>query len=460
MKKNKIPTFLGLVILVVGLVVGVFLVQNLQIFKSGAAVDAAPKDVRITNITDNSFTVSWVTEKETSGFIKWGDSQSLGKNQGGESDEASFTHSVTVNSLKPLTNYFFKVNSGGDDFDNNGSIWQTQTSSTLNQNSGNTILSGTITDAAGQPVRNALVYVTISGAQPLSTITSGSGAWLIPVSEIRNESLNNLLIVSDSTALNIFANVGPMGVSTAQSIVKNTKPAPPMVLGKVHDFRNLETTSETGVSEASVTLPEGESPTSGFDTTPVNATASANMVTLESISQGEVITTTDPEFFGEGPKGTAITITVESEVVTQSLAIKNDGTWSWSPPSNLEPGTHKITIAWKDANGITRTLVRNFVVSASEGPAFESTPSGSLSPGPSSTATPSPTRTPTPSPSPRVSLTPSATPSILASPTDIATASESPSPILDSGTLTPTIVLAIMGIGTILLGLFVWKKAV
>ncbi len=456
MKKNKIPTFLGLIILVVGLVVGVFLVQNLQIFKSGASVDAAPKDVRITNITDDSFTVSWITEKETSGFIKWGESESLGKTQGGESDEASLTHSVTLTSLKPLTNYFFKVNSGGDDFDNNGNTWQTQTGPTLTTNSTNIILSGTITDVSSQPVKNALVYVTISGAQPLSTVTSGSGAWLIPVSGVRNENLSDILVTSDSTSLTIFANVGPLGVSTAQSIIKNTKPAPPMILGKVHDFRNIEASTNTGVSDASVILPEGEAETSGFDTTPLNATASASVVTLESISQGEVITTTDPEFFGEGPKGTAITITVESEIVTESLAVKNDGTWSWSPPANLEPGTHKITISWKDVNGITRTLVRNFVVSASEGPAFESTPSGSLSPSPSA----SPTHTPTPSPSPRVSLIPSATPSILASPTTTAFASESPSPILDSGSLTPTIVLAIMGIGTILLGLFVWKKAV
>ncbi len=451
MKKNKIPTIFGIILLAIGLVIGVILVQNQQIFKSGASGDAAPKDVRITNVTDESFTVSWVTEKEAGGFIKWGENASLGKTLGGEETADTLTHSVTVTSLKPLSNYFFKINSAGEDYDNNGSPWQIQTGPTLSKNPSTTLLSGSLIDENSQPLKDALIYISISGAQPLSTQTSITGAWVVPVSEIRTEKLDNIFVVSDTTPITIFANFGPFGVSTAQSIVKNSKPAPAMTLGKVHDFRNIENNSTGDVSEASVTLPETQSQTSGFDTSPVNASTSPTLnVTLESISQGEVITTTDPEFFGKGPKGTLVTVTVESEVVTEKLAIKNDGTWSWSPPANLEPGPHKITISWKDAKGITRILVRNFVVSAAEGPAFESTPSASLSPSPSFL----------PSSTPKASTLPSLSPTTLASAIPTATISGTPSPIMDSGSLTPTIVLSIMGIGTILLGLFVWKKAV
>lgn len=451
MKKNTIPTIFGIILLAIGLVIGVVLVQNQQIFKSGASGDAAPKDIRITNVTDESFTVSWVTEKETGGFIKWGENTNLGKTFGGGGIADVLTHSVTITSLKPLTNYFFTINSGGEDYDNNGSPWQIQTGPTLSKNPSTTLLSGSLIDENSTPIKDALIYVSISGAQPLSTQTSSTGAWVIPVSEIRTEKLDNIFVVSDMTPITIFANFGPFGVSTAQSIVKNSKPAPAMTLGKVHDFRNIENSSTGDVSEASVTLPETQSQTSGFDTSPVSASAGPTLnVTLESISQGEVITTTDPEFFGKGPKGTLVTVTVESEVVTEKLAIKNDGTWSWSPPANLEPGPHKITISWKDAKGITRTLVRNFIVSAAEGPAFESTPSASLSPSPSLL----------PSSTPKASTLPSLSPTTLASAIPTATVSATPSPIMDSGSLTPTLVLSIMGIGTILLGLFVWKKAV
>lgn len=448
MRKSKIPTFAGLIVLIVGLVIGVFIVQNQQIFQSGASGEAAPKDIRITNVSDSSFTVSWVTQKETSGFLKWGENSTLGRTQNETSSEKSLTHSVVLDSLKPQARYYFKINSDGEDFDNSGSVWSTETGPKISGSPSTTILSGSLVDGVGKPVKNALVYLTISGAQSLSTQTSGSGAWLIPVAGIRTENLGGIFVVSDTTEVSIFTNSGPFGVSTAQSVVKNTKPAPAMVLGKVHDFRNIENTGDNGISEASINLPDSGTPTSGFDTNPATSELSpSTTVTLESISQGEVITTTDPEFFGEGPKGTAITITVESEVVTENLIIKNDGTWSWSPPTNLEPGTHKITVSWKDVSGITRTLVRNFVVSAAEGPAFESTPSASLIPSASPSSTPKP------------SIVASALPSIIASVSPLATVSATPNPVLDSGSLTPTIVLSIMGIGTILLGLFIWKKA-
>ena len=31
-----------------------------------------PKNVRLANITDSSFTVTWTTDIESNGFIKWG----------------------------------------------------------------------------------------------------------------------------------------------------------------------------------------------------------------------------------------------------------------------------------------------------------------------------------------------------------------------------------------------------
>lgn len=58
MNRKTIPTIAGIFLLVVGLALGVLLVQQRQVFRLGASGELAPKDVRITNITDNSATIS------------------------------------------------------------------------------------------------------------------------------------------------------------------------------------------------------------------------------------------------------------------------------------------------------------------------------------------------------------------------------------------------------------------
>jgi hypothetical protein len=210
-----------------------------------------------------------------------------------------------------------------------------------------------------------------------------------------------------------------------------------MIIGSSHDFKSLPASEVSEVPRASVELPDEATPSSGFEVEEGIATPSSSTVTLESVAQGETITTTQPEFFGEAPPGTKLTITLESDPVTDEVNVPSSGEWNWTPPSDLPEGTHKITIRWADASGILRTLTRSFVVQAAEGPAFEATPSATLTPTATPTGTPtaSPTGTPTASPTATVFATP------------------------ESGSLTPTLLLSIMGIGVIAFGIMLWKKA-
>lgn len=155
---------------------------------------------------------------------------------------------------------------------------------------------------------------------------------------------------------------------------------------------------------------------------------------MESLTDGEVITSDKPQFFGKGPGGETITVTVESEnPVTETVQIPQNGSWSWTVPTNLAPGAHKITISWVDAKGITRKLIRNFEVQASELPAFEA--SASATPTASGAGTPKPTAT--------------------AKPTASATAQ----PVPVTGGLTPTFLLSIMGIVVTVFSFAIWKLA-
>ena len=421
MKKAKIPTIIGIIILILSLATGVIFVQNRQIFQLGAEGQNSPKDVRISNITPDSFSVTWITDIQATGFIKYGDSVgNITNTKTEEPASPGYTHLVNVSGLKVQTNYFFKINSGGADFDNNGIAWQRQTGEA--QESGQfSLISGNVLLATGAPAKNAIVYVA-AGSKLFSALTSQNGSWIIPMPSG---------IYDANSLLEISALSGQGEVSTAQIYSKSAIPVPTMILGQTHDFKNLPPSESTDIPQASLGVPDVGTPSSGFNIPESTSTPSASTVTLKSISAGEIVTSVKPEFFGEGPKGTKIQITVESDPIIDNVTIPTSGQWSWEIPKDLPEGPHTITITWKDVGGILRTLTRNFVVQAGEGPAFVSTPSASLSPSPSAT--------------PRV--TPTAIPS------------GTPFPQPDSGSLTPTVLLSIMGIGLIAFSFLLWKKS-
>src|SRR4030065_2126276 len=97
-KKNKIPTIIGIIILLVGTFAGVFLLRTTQIFRIGASGAVTPKDIRTGNLSDTSATISWVTEDATSAFINWGETQgTLGKVEGvSGSSRKFFAHKITL----------------------------------------------------------------------------------------------------------------------------------------------------------------------------------------------------------------------------------------------------------------------------------------------------------------------------------------------------------------------------
>lgn len=447
MKKSKIPTIIGLIVLVFGLAAGVLLVGSQRFFRLGAEAELSPKDVRISNVSDNSFTVSWVTDKETGGFVKWGETlSSLDKTELDEVGSQGTTHTASIRGLSPAKTYYFKINSGGNDFDNNGIPWQTTLAPSLPVPDKTNLVSGSVLSESGQPVKNALVYITLGGGSLLSSVTSESGSWVIPISQVRSQDLSGFVDINEkNTLMEISVNAGPNGVASAQIYPQSAKPVPAIILGDTHDFKSLPASEVSEIPKASIGLPEESTPSSKFQVEEKTQAPTSQVVTLESLDEGEVVTSTKPQFFGEGPSGTTISITVESEPVSGSVKIPTTGDWNWSPPAGLSEGSHKITISWRDSQGILRTLTRTFVVQAAEGPAFESTPSATLTPTP--TPTPIPTSTPTPTPTPTITGTPA------------PSASPTVSPVADSGSLTPTFLLSIMGVSVIAFAFLVWKKS-
>ncbi len=440
MNRAKLPTILGVIILVIGVVAGVFLINSKSVFKIGASVATTPKNVRFSNVTNTEATVTWNTDIETKGFVKWGKSQnSLSKVALETNSEKSFVHSATISGIDAGSNIFFKVNSEGKDYDNDGIAWQLTTNNNKVARTENLIASGIVYLADGATPAQAIVTININGTL-LTNITSPEGSYIIPIS-------NYVDNVSESAAIEITVNGGSNGNSSAVIYSKNIKSIPVIVLGKTYDFRTLTQNNDTTLPESSLSVPQAIEASSRFEITKSEVPNTVSTLSIESIDEGEIINTTDPEFFGKAPTKAQIEIQVESELQSAVITADSKGAWKWSPPNNLEPGEHKVTLKWRDATGILRTVTKSFVVSAAEGPAFESTPSATPTQKATSTATT------------QASATSTATATVSATQKATATAVSTLMPTPETGSLTPTLGLFIMGIGILLSSIFVYKKS-
>ncbi len=391
MDKIRIPTIIGLFLLITSLPIAVILVKQRQIFRLGAEGNYPPQDVKITNITSSSFSVIWTTSQRTTGFVIWGESENnLNQTALDEIEGKSFVHSSTISGLSPNKNYFFKIISDDKTYDNNQKAWEVKTAPPLNNASSDNIrIGGKVITASGTEATNILVILNIEGAQVLSTTTSGNGNWIININSLLDSNLSNYLQSVSNLKVSIIAQAGPQGISTAEAYLATGLTLPPMILGENHDFTNITSTTtnqEASLPSSEIETPEEKTKKPRFDIEENEKNTTTNKtVSLESIEDGETIYTTKPEFFGKAPPQEQITIKVESESpISDTIRASSDGTWRWSPPKNLSPGEHKITITYRDENGILRNIVRNFTIKAAETdePAFESTPSASLTPTP------------------------------------------------------------------------------
>ncbi|MFH1280700.1 MAG: Ig-like domain-containing protein [Candidatus Beckwithbacteria bacterium] len=400
--KIHFPTALGLFILLVAIGVGLFLVKTKTEVKVGADESFNPKQVRITNVSDTGFSVSWLTDSPANGLVKYGsESNSIKQSALDDRDQLSGEsgsfelHHVTVKNLSPSTKYFFKLESEKKQFDSNGKPFEIITGAVLGTPPVADPVYGTILLSSGAVAEGAVVYLNVPNAAPISALAKTNGNWALSLSTARTADLNNYLSYdTQATVVNILVQGGSMGNAPVITTTSNDSPVPDITLGKSHDFRSMadEIADEESVNNLdSLDSPvdtTDETSDNGFDLDPVDddntMTTSSSEVTLDNPSfDGEVINATQPAFIGAGPPGTVLSVTVNSEdTYTGSTTIGEDGAWEFTPPEGLEPGEHTVTINYIDSEGNEQILNRSFLIAQagdSEVPAITATPSGSMS---------------------------------------------------------------------------------
>lgn len=389
---KRIPTIVGIVLLVAVVVGGYFYIQGRA---PKVTEEIVPQKVRITNVSDNKFSVSWITQSATLGLVEYGQvgeklTTQASDDREGSSPANSQTHHVTIEGLQPGTQYAFRILSGEKlvRFDNNGSPYTTATGPVI----GSTPTSQNFYGDVKQPSVGSIVYLTLPSSATVSTLVTESGNYAFTLSTIRSSDLRSYVSYDPAATVGSVMVASGKLESTVSVSLANSAPVPTITLGQDANFMNPALTPEVAQVQPQQASIFNVEPLAGSE---INAVSTTEITLLNPKDEGEIIKTLRPEFRGTAPAKATLSIAVKGQkAVSDTIQADTDGTWSWAPVIDLKVGKQTVTVSRVATGGTTQKVEREFTISTSTtagiDPAFVASPSGSTKPSASATASATP----------------------------------------------------------------------
>jgi hypothetical protein len=385
--KKQIPTLLGLGVLVIGLVVGVGFLSmggNLS-FAPRASAEETPKKIKITNLSDSGFTVSFLTDGKTSAFVKYGESENSLKSQvGDDRDQLSGTvgsynlHHVTVRGLSPNTTYYYTLGTGsGSTFDNQGSPFSIKTMAKSGTPTAAKTIYGTVLGAAGSTAKESIVYVSVPGAKQMSTLVKSSGSWAIPLSNARSSEGAGFAEIGDNDQLSILVQGSAQSLTSVVNVaVADAQPVESITLGQDGTTNAVLSSPSPYVVPSPATSAVLQEPVIGglevedeFEFEESDQTEIITEVDLEASGSAQVVHVTNPKIKGKAKPNVTVDIEVNSDTqIVRQVTADANGNFELDLEAlkqDLEPGDHTVEYTYIDPDtGEEVTEVINFTVEA------------------------------------------------------------------------------------------------
>ncbi|MEK7074017.1 MAG: hypothetical protein AAB960_01655, partial [Patescibacteria group bacterium] len=113
MHERKIPTIIGLLLVAFAVMIFRFAFDRVSPLLTRASVSHVPQNITVSNLSDSAFTISWITNEETTGALVienmnapiYDDRLSITTESNQRAKQSFSTHSISVRSLKPETVY-------------------------------------------------------------------------------------------------------------------------------------------------------------------------------------------------------------------------------------------------------------------------------------------------------------------------------------------------------------------
>ncbi|OGH24138.1 MAG: hypothetical protein A3B47_04695 [Candidatus Levybacteria bacterium RIFCSPLOWO2_01_FULL_39_24] len=355
---RRIPTILGIIFILLGILLTTPIIKNQTMFKSSAINSQEPQNVRMTNISDQSFTVTYQTKLPSTGSISYGSDKKLGESGLEDADKqtGSFSpkkiHSISVNKLTPTTKYYLTIISGSNTFLNNGAPFEVTTGSTIASPSANqNEIKGKIVLPDGSIPPEALAYLSTENSQLLSTITAKDGKFSFSLKGLRTNDLSSYLKATDSAVFKISTTDGSLN-STVLVSLNQANSIPVITQSNNYDFTQ-EVSADASRSAKSLGFPL---------IIPSGKFLKPEILTPE---ENQSFTDQKPQFSGTSLPNEKVEIIIHSdEQITTQVTADGNGNWTYRPSNNLSPGVHTITIKTRDSAGILTTIMQSFTVFA------------------------------------------------------------------------------------------------
>lgn len=235
LSKFKIPTILGLALILAGIITGVFLTLRQQIFTSQASADITPQDITLSNISDSEVSISWQTSQPVNSFITFGQTNPNEQTTLDDKDTKlpNFysIHYVTLKNLLPKTIYQYKIISGKSATE----VSKFETATPISSQTSLRPIIGSVLDG-DQPLSEGLVYLSIASAITQSSVVKISGNFLIPLSQVRKTDLSGIFPLAEDTLAKLTI-ISPKGQASALFKLSNLdNNLPPIKLGENLDL--------------------------------------------------------------------------------------------------------------------------------------------------------------------------------------------------------------------------------
>ncbi len=197
---------------------------------SAAPLAVTIRSVTVTNVTDSSFTVNWVTDQLLTGggAIVYGTTSANLSTKVLEpvsSGQRGDVHSITVRSLSPSTAYYFSIADADATEPDSGYVFKVSTGPSLPPIATNRRATGVVEQSDGRtPAAGVLVTVRVldnrslngpspTTSAPLSTFTDSSGTWSIGLIPRTADNTNFFNYTTDgSDLLMVTVEGGALGV--------------------------------------------------------------------------------------------------------------------------------------------------------------------------------------------------------------------------------------------------------
>lgn len=172
---------------------------SLSSMSSSVTSKTGAESIRVSNITDTGFTVSWVSKTKEVGTVSYGTSKTdLSKNARDSRDGIAtqgkyYVHNVNVSDLQPNTTYYYEVKSGNSTYDNGGSKYTLKTVETPSSPPAFEAVKGTVNNMSTGS--EGILFATIEDKDG-----TGSKGKSLEVSSLISE--NNIFSLTISNAVN------------------------------------------------------------------------------------------------------------------------------------------------------------------------------------------------------------------------------------------------------------------